>query len=138
MAIEYTIDIQRALVTSQEDLTDVVREVEVNVTGKDGNCMFSLPATVKFLQADPEHFIPFENLTQEQLLAWIEESGSLVSVKHHIAYVVAQQVEKAALEQKTLPWQTPLQTPTIILTPSVTEPTDEVPSTAEVTGSTDD
>jgi hypothetical protein len=121
MAIEYTIDIQRALVTSQENLTDVVREVEVNVTGKDGNCMFSLPSTVKFLQADPEHFTPFDNLTQEQLLAWIEESGSLVSVKNHIAYVVAQLVEKAALEQKTLPWQTPLQTPTITPNPSVTE-----------------
>lgn len=105
MAISYTIVIRDALVTTQGDLTNVIKEVNIEITGKDGECQFSLPTTIQFGPANPEDFTPFNELTQEQLLSWIESQESLESVKAHIALVVAKEVEKASLEQKPLPWQ---------------------------------
>lgn len=104
MAITYTTHITAVRVASQEDLEDVVKEVDVTVTGANGAVTFTLPTTVAMGPADPEAFTPFSDLTEAQLLAWVEANPSLEPVQAHVAYVVAKEVERAALTPKPLPW----------------------------------
>lgn len=104
MAVTYTTQINNARVASQDDLADVIKEVDVTIRGEDGACAFALPATVKFGPADPDDFTAFEDLTEAQLVSWVNAQDAVVPIKAHIAYVIAQEVAKAALEQKPLPW----------------------------------
>lgn len=116
MAIVYSYKINAARVVAQDGLTDVVKEVEVTVTGTDGAAKFDLPTTVKLGAADPENFTGFSSLTEEQLILWIENDPSLDGVKAHIAFVVAKEVEKLASESKPLPWA-PVPDPAAPVTP---------------------
>ncbi len=104
MAIVYSYKINAARVVAQDGLTDVVKEVEVTVTGTDGAAKFDLPTTVKLGAADPSSFTAFTALTEEQLVSWVENDPSLDNTKSHIAFVVAKEAEKLASESKPLPW----------------------------------
>jgi hypothetical protein len=104
MALVYTYKINGARVVSQAGLTDVVKELDVTVTGTDGAAKFDLPTQVKLEDADPNSFTAFDSLTEEQMIAWIAESPQLDGIKGHIAYVVAKEVEKLSMESKPLPW----------------------------------
>lgn len=104
MSLSYNYKVNTVRVTTQEDLTDVVKEIEVNVTGVDGEATFSLPVVVKLSAANANSFTSFEDLTEEQIVSWIESDPSLDGTKAHIAFVVAKEVEKLSLELKPLPW----------------------------------
>lgn len=105
MSIVYSYKINAARVGAQDGLIDVVKEVEVTVTGTDGAAKFELPVVVKLGDADPASFTAFSALTEEQLVSWVENDTSLDGTKAHIAFVVAKEVEKLAMEKKPLPWQ---------------------------------
>jgi len=104
MAIVYTYKINAARVVAQGNLADVVKEVEVTVSGADGAAKFELPVTVKLADADPNSFTGFLSLTEAQIVSWIENDPSLDGTKAHIAFVVEKEKAKLALEQKPLPW----------------------------------
>lgn len=122
MAIVYSYKINAARVVAQDGLTDVIKEVEVTVTGTDGAAKFDLPTTVKLGAADPSSFTAFGDLTEEQILAWLDAPpipgvpSTLEGVKSHIAFVVAKEAEKLAMEQKPLPWA-PVPDPDALVTP---------------------
>lgn len=105
MAIEYNIIINGARVHTQGDLTDVVKQLEVTMTGTESGSLFSLPFTVDLGPADEEQFSPFGSLTQEQMVEWVWEQTETVNrYKAHIELIVNREVEKAQLVQKPLPW----------------------------------
>ena len=122
MAIVYSYKINAARVAAQDGLTDVIKEVEVTVTGTDGAARFDLPTTIKLGAADPSSFTAFGDLTEEQILAWLDAPPipgvptTLEGIKAHIAFVVAKEVEKLAMEQKPLPWA-PVPDPAAPVTP---------------------
>ena len=111
MTIAYSYKINAVRVKSEGSLVDVVKEIDVTVTGADGAATFSLPTVVKLSGVDSENFTAFANLTEEQLVSWVEGEPvaegmptTLDGVKAHIAYVVAKEAERLAMEQKPLPW----------------------------------
>jgi hypothetical protein len=110
MAITYTYKVNAVRVQSENGLSDVVKEVDVTVTGTDGAATFSLPASLKVGSPSPEDFTAFGDLTEEQILAWLDAPPvpgvptTLEGIKMHIAYVVAKEAERLAMEQKPLPW----------------------------------
>lgn len=104
MAIVYSYKVNGARVANEGGLTDVVKEVEVTVTGTDGAAKFELPVVVKLAEADASSFTTFDSLTEAQIIGWVENDPSLDGTKAHIAYVVAKEVEKLSLENKPLPW----------------------------------
>jgi hypothetical protein len=112
MALVYSYKINAAQVVAQDGLTDVVKRVELTVTGTDGAAKFDLPTAVNLAPADPSDFTAFASLTEEQLISWVESDPSLDGVKAHIALVVAREVEKLAMEQKPLPWAPAPEAPT--------------------------
>ena len=122
MAIVYSYKINADRVAAQDGLTDVIKEVEVTVTGTDGAARFDLPTTIKLGAADPSSFTAFGDLTEEQILAWLDAPPipgvptTLEGIKAHIAFVVAKEVEKLAMEQKPLPWA-PVPDPAAPVTP---------------------
>lgn len=107
MAISYTYKINAARVVSEGGLTDVVKEVEVTVTGADGSATFALPTTAKLADADANNFTPFGNLTEAQMISWVEAIPEIDSLKAHVAIVVAKEVAKLSMESKPLPWAPP-------------------------------
>jgi hypothetical protein len=104
MAIAYTYKVYAARVVAQGSLSDVVKEVDVTVSGSDGAAKFELPVVVKFGDADPDSFTNFASLTEEQIVAWLENDPSLESTKAHIAQVVEKEKAKLAMDAKQLPW----------------------------------
>jgi hypothetical protein len=104
MAIVYTTTVTAARVSSQDNLNDVIKELDATVTGQDGAVTFQLSTSVTLGPADPEAFTDYEDLTEEKLVEWVEANPALDSVRAHIAYVVAKEVERAALHGKPLPW----------------------------------
>lgn len=104
MAIVYSYSVTSIRVVAQGGLVDVVKEVEVNVTGTDGAAKFEHPITLDLADADPSNFIAFQSLTEAQLVSWIESHPLLDALKSHIAFIVAKEVDKLSMEQKPLPW----------------------------------
>lgn len=108
MAVAYTIAINDVRVHIQNDIPDVVKEVDVNMTGTENGCSFSLPFTVTMPPADPNSFTPFANLTEAQVVEWVEsQTVSIEPYKRHIALVLEKMVEQSLLEKKTPPWAPP-------------------------------
>jgi hypothetical protein len=112
MVIEYTYKINAARVVAENGLTDVVKEVEATLTGTDGAATFALPITVKLADADASSFTAFADLTEAQIVSWVENDPSLEGTKAHIAYVVEKEAAKLAMEAKPLPWVPAPEAPT--------------------------
>ena len=104
MAIVYTYTVHGARVASENGLTDVVKEMDMTVTGTEGTATFSLPTTVKLDAPEAETFVAFSSLTEDAMIAWVSSLESLDATKAHIALVVEKEAEKAALTSKSLPW----------------------------------
>jgi hypothetical protein len=112
MAIVYTISVNGLRVVSEDGLTDVVKEVDVQMTGTDSGSSFALPFTVPLGPADPDNFTAFGTLTEAELVSWVEaQTDVLTPYKAHIAMVVEKEVAKAALTAKPLPWAPPAPDP---------------------------
>jgi len=111
MAISYSVKINGVRVVNSGSLSDVVRDVDYTLTGADGDASFSLPNTIRLAEPDSGAFVPFDSLTESQVVEWVE-ANDLSSQKAHIAYVVAKEVEKLALESKPLPWAPAPEAPT--------------------------
>lgn len=126
MATLFTTTITECRVTSQGDLSDVVREVNCLITGTDSvltQCTFELPVMVSFGPADPGSFTPFEDITQDEMVAWVEAQTSQIGpVQAHIDSVVQKEVALAELQPMPLPWgdPTPVPVPPVPVPPSPT------------------
>lgn len=105
MAREYSITIDGAQVHNQGELVDVIKKLNVTMTGTESGCSFSLPFIVDLGPATVETFSLFEELTKEQLVEWVWEQEETVDrYKAHIDLVLTREVEKASLTSKPLPW----------------------------------
>lgn len=112
MATQYTTAINSCRVTTQGDLPNVVKEVNCTITGTDDvvtSCTFSLPIPVKFGEADPQSFTPFEDITEAEMVNWVNaQTNQIAPVQAHIDYVVQKEVALAELQPKPLPWAPPV------------------------------
>lgn len=87
---------------------NVVKQVEWELTGTQDGQSFTLPQTTTLPDPDGQPFIEFEQLTQVDIIGWLEAvEPRLVGIKMHIQSVLDKMVEKASLTQATLPWQPP-------------------------------
>jgi hypothetical protein len=62
---------------------DTVVQVQYTLTATEGEHTQSINGVVKLTPSEDGTFIPFEDLTQEQVLAWVEASVRPVDVTHH-------------------------------------------------------
>lgn len=102
MATTFTTTIMSLRAADQEDLEDVVTDVDLVVHVEDGDVKFSTSRTVPMAEVDPTDFTPFADLTEEQVLGWVESHPSTAGFNARLNEVV--QREK---QRKPLPWQPP-------------------------------
>lgn len=111
MATQYTTAINSCRVHTQGDIPNVVKEVNVTITGTDDvytKCVFALPIQVTFGPADPQSFIPFDQITEAEMIEWVNaQTDQLAGTYAHIDLVVQKEVALAELEPKPLPWSPP-------------------------------
>lgn len=117
MAVTYTYKINAVRVSDQDGLQDVVKEVDFTITGGDGLATFSHPVTYKLEAPDAGSFTAFTELSESQIVGWVESHPHIGSMKQHIAQVVAIEAAKLSLHQKPLPWAPP--TPAAPAAPSL-------------------
>lgn len=81
--------------TSECDLTDVIITSHYRITAVDGNYSASAYSTVQMHEPDPNNFIPFEEITQEQAIQWTKDALGAETVAAYEA-----SLEKQIAEQK--------------------------------------
>jgi len=64
------------LVTDQDDLKKVIKQVDFELQISNDTRIVSRVTTYGLSPADKNQFIPFENVTNEDLERWITESGA--------------------------------------------------------------
>jgi hypothetical protein len=102
--ITYSYKVDSIRTANVGDLQNVIKQVNYTATGTESDKSFSLPGKVVLDDPNPESFINFENLTESQVIAWIEERPENLGIKNHIKLVVDKMVAEASLQEKTLPW----------------------------------
>ena len=108
MAATYTIKVSGVRTHDLGSLTKVVKQIEFTVEGAQDTQTFALPQTLTVPDADAQSFVPFEQLTEANVVQWIETHfENLDSVKAHIQFVLDKESQKAQLAQQPLPWAPP-------------------------------
>lgn len=105
---EFTIKITGLRTQTVGDLANVVKQVDWTMTGTEAGQTFQLSQTT--IVPDPEQpgFVPLENLTEAQVIAWIETHETRIpGIKSHIQLVLDREVAQAELTAAPMPWAAP-------------------------------
>ena len=92
--------------------TNVVFSIMWNLVGEENGFATSCPATTYVPYAAGQPFTPYADLTQEQVLAWIDEYTPLAQMQQYqntISFSLQQQQQQ---ETPPLPWVAPPTPPT--------------------------
>jgi hypothetical protein len=107
MAISYTWTIENMFAQKQiDDYTDVVIQVGWSCVGTDGTYYSTTPGLTRLTFTTPDpNFTPYDELTQEQVLAWIWGSGGVdqLQVEANIAAEIELQANPPIVVLP-LPW----------------------------------
>lgn len=105
MAATFEIKINAIRTGTVGGLTDVIKRADFTVRGTESGQSFELPQTVEVADPDPANFIQFANVSEADVVRWVEETfPNMEGVKAHIQFVLDKEVAKAAFENKPMPW----------------------------------
>lgn len=101
----FTIKITGIRTQTVNGLENVVKQVDWTMTGTEGNQSFELPQTTTVPDPQAETFIPLANLTEQQVISWVEANESRIpAIQAHIQAVLDREVAKAQLVKTAMPW----------------------------------
>jgi len=102
---DFTIKITGLRTAIINGIADAVKQVEWTLRGSEASQTFELPQTTQVPDPQAEGFVPLQNLTEAQVIAWIETHElRLPGIKAHIQYVLDREVARAALQSTPMPW----------------------------------
>lgn len=105
MSTTFTYKINAIRTATVGDNTDVVKQVEWTMQGTQEGQTFELPQTTTLPDPDGHPFIPLAQLTEAEVISWIEATDTGIdALKAHIQYVLDKEVSKAALSSAQMPW----------------------------------
>lgn len=116
--VTYTIKPTSIRTTTLDGLTGVVKLVEWILEGELNGQKFSLPQTTTLENPDPANFVPLNQITEQQVIQWIENTVNLQPIKAHIEIVLNKEAAKASLTQENLPWAPPVPEPATPVVPA--------------------
>lgn len=112
MSVTFTIKINGIRTATVGDKTDVVKQVDWIMSGTEESQTFELPQTTTLPDPDGQPFVPLNQLTEAEVIAWVEaHAENIPAIKAHIEYVLNREVAKAALATASMPWAPVEQTP---------------------------
>ena len=86
-------------------IENAVKQVEWTMTGTEQGQTFELPQTTTVPDPQSDGFVPLENLTEAEVIAWIEAHDIRIpAIQAHIQTVLDREVAKAALQPAVMPW----------------------------------
>lgn len=107
----FTLEIIGDLRTATVDNVEgVACQATCRVIGQRDGLTFELPISCTFGPLDTQDFTPYAELTQEQVIGWLEALGEVSSAKVQISSVLERMAKEAALTPTPVPWavaQTP-------------------------------
>ena len=108
MAITYTWKVNSMKVKNEGSLNDIVVQTYWEKTGTDeqGNTgTFSGATPFSAATVNPDEFVPFDQLTQEIVLGWIQDVV-VGQYEEHVNEQIEKQInnKKNPTEEKPLPW----------------------------------
>lgn len=93
-------------------IENTVKQVEWTLKGSEAGQTFELPQTTEVPDPQSDGFIPLANLTEAQVIAWIETHDTRIpAIQAHIQLVLDKQVAQAALSTAVMPWAPVAETP---------------------------
>ena len=105
MTATFTIKVTGLRTTTIDGIENAVKQVEWTMVGTEGDQTFELPQTTTVPNPQSEGFVPLQNLTESQVVSWIEAHETrLPGIKAHIQLVLDREVSKAALATAQMPW----------------------------------
>lgn len=108
MAASFKIRIESVRTSTVGALANVVRKVEFTLIGTEAGQVFELPGFADIGEPDQDGFVPFGNLTEEQVASFVESSfAGIDAMKLHVQSVLDREIAKATLENTPLPWAPP-------------------------------
>jgi hypothetical protein len=101
----FTIKVNGIRTATVGERANVVKQVDWTLKGTDAGQTFELPQTTQLADPDGQPFIQLSDLTEADVIAWIEATETrLPGIKAHIQYVLDKEVAKATLAQTAMPW----------------------------------
>lgn len=109
----FTIKVNGIRTATVGDRTNVVKQVDWTLKGTEAGQTFELPQTTQLADPNGQAFIELANLTEADVVAWIEATETrLPGIKAHIQFVLDREVAKTALAATPMPWAPVEPTPT--------------------------
>ena len=110
MAITYTWKVTSMKVRDGDNLSNVVVQTYWEKTGTDAQGhtgTFNGATPFDLATVDPNNFVPFDQLTQETVLGWIQ-SVVVGHYEEHVNGHIEEQINKtkSPITEATLPWAT--------------------------------
>lgn len=107
--MEFNTTINGIRAFSTEELTDVVRIVDFTITGTESGMSFSISASTELTAPDPENFIPLADLTEADVLGWVEAKSTMMDgIKANVEHHLRKQIAQSQVVSKPLPWAEPI------------------------------
>lgn len=109
---DFTIKITGLRTATIGGIADAIKQVEWTMIGTESGQTFELPQSTTVPDPQSDGFVPPQNLTEAQVIAWIEaHEPRIAGIKAHIQLVLDREVAKAALTTATMPWAPVAETP---------------------------
>lgn len=101
----FTIKVTGLRTATINGIENAVKQVEWTMQGTEGGQTFELPQVTTVPDPQQEGFVPLQNLTEAQVVSWIEAHETrLPGIRAHIQLVLDREVAKAALATAQMPW----------------------------------
>lgn len=102
---DFTIKVTGLRTATVNGIENAVKQVEWTMKGTEAGQTFELPQTTTVPDPELPGFVPLANLTEAQVIAWIESHETQIpAIKSHIQFVLDREVAKAELSSATMPW----------------------------------
>lgn len=108
----FTIKITGLRTQTVNGIENAVKQVEWTMRGEESGQTFELPQTTQVPDPQSDGFIPLQQLTEAQVVAWVETHDErLPSIKAHIQSVLDREVATASLTSAPMPWAPVVEAP---------------------------
>lgn len=109
---DFTIKITGLRTATVNGIENAVKQVEWKLIGTEAGQTFEMPQVTEVPDPQSDGFVPLANLTEAQVVAWIEtHEQRLSSIKAHVQFVLTREVAKATLVPVAMPWAPVAETP---------------------------
>lgn len=104
MSALFEIQINNMLTVNEDGLSEVVKFIQINIIGTESGQTFSLPGVIEMPNPNPDDFTPYQDLTQQQVIDWLQVNEQVLAMEAQIQYVLNKQVAEAQAQNPPLPW----------------------------------